>query len=216
MRVTILGTGAVGTYFGGRLAQAGKEVTFIARGENPAALRAHGLRVASIADDFRLPAVRATDNPAKVCPVEVVLLGVKAGQVAETAPQLRPLLGSYTLVLPLQNGVEGAFRRTSIGVEEPTDLRLALWKKSLFVAPFGTVRAATRVPNGELLAMPESRTLLRTCLTELAASVDVALPADALDQVCSCTSKRPSPGPPPCSVTCRPVGLRNWKPKPGP
>ena len=108
MRIAVFGTGAVGAYFGGRLAQAGEEVTFIARGENLQALRAHGMRMTSVAGDFHLPAVQATDDPTEVGTVEVVLLGIKAGQVAGVAPQLRPLVGPNTLVLPLQNGVEAA------------------------------------------------------------------------------------------------------------
>ena len=63
---------------------------------------------------------------------------------------------------------------------------MALWEKFLFVAPFGTVGAAARVPMGELLAVPESRALLRACVIELAAlarAAGVALPADAVDGV---------------------------------
>lgn len=106
MRVAVFGAGAVGSYFGGRLAQAGEQVAFIARGPTLSALRAHGLRVQSIAGDFDVRPVLATDRPEQVGPVDLVLLGVKAWQVPEAAAAMRPLVGAETAVLPLLNGVE--------------------------------------------------------------------------------------------------------------
>jgi len=107
MRIVVFGAGAVGGYFGGRLAQAGEEVVFIARGEHLAALRRHGLRVESIKGDFVVRPVQATDDPGEVVgAVDVVLVGVKAWQVAEAAQAMRPLIGPQTFIVPLQNGVE--------------------------------------------------------------------------------------------------------------
>lgn len=106
MRFAIFGVGAVGGYFGGRLAQAGEDVTFIARGNHLQALRKHGLRVDSMNGDFVLSSLTATDDPAQVGPVDVVMVGVKTWQVPEVAEAIRPLIGDNTLVLPLQNGVE--------------------------------------------------------------------------------------------------------------
>lgn len=105
-RIAVFGSGAVGGYFGGRLAEAGAHVAFIARGAQLRAIREQGLRVASPAGDFHLHPVLATEHPADVGPVDVVLVGVKAWQVREAAPALRPLVGPDTTVLPLQNGVE--------------------------------------------------------------------------------------------------------------
>jgi 2-dehydropantoate 2-reductase len=105
MRVAVMGTGGVGGYFGGRLAEAGHDVTFVARGAHLAAMREHGLRVDSIAGDFALPAVRATDDAGEIGPVELVLVCVKEWQVAEVAARIPPLLGPGAAVLPLQNGV---------------------------------------------------------------------------------------------------------------
>ena len=79
--------------FGGRLAQTGEEVSFIARGEHLKALRTRGLRVDSVKGDFLLPSTQATDDPREVGPVDVVLLGVKAWQVPEAAKAMRPLIG---------------------------------------------------------------------------------------------------------------------------
>lgn len=106
MRIAVFGAGAVGCYFGGRLAQAGESVVFIARGRTLEALGQNGLRVESINGDFAVSPVEATDKPAAAGPADVVLLGVKAWQVPEAAQALRPLVGPATAVLPLLNGVE--------------------------------------------------------------------------------------------------------------
>lgn len=118
MRIAIFGTGAVGGYFGGRLAEAGADVSFIARGEQLNALRREGLRVTSPEGDLHLPSVRATDDPAEIGPVDIVLVGVKAWQVSEAAEAIRPMIGPATAALPLQNGVEAARQLAeSLGVE---------------------------------------------------------------------------------------------------
>jgi 2-dehydropantoate 2-reductase len=106
MRFAIYGVGAVGGYFGGRLAQGGEDVSFIARGKHLQALRKKGLRVDSIGGDFVVSPVTATDDPAQIGAVDVVMVGVKTWQVPEVAESIRPLIGEDTLVLPLQNGVE--------------------------------------------------------------------------------------------------------------
>ncbi|HSB54939.1 MAG TPA: 2-dehydropantoate 2-reductase [Gemmatimonadales bacterium] len=106
MRIAIFGAGGVGGYFGGRLAEAGEDVTFIARGKHLEAMRERGLRVGSIKGDFQIHPVRATDDPASVAPVDAVLLCVKAWQIREAAEAMRPLVGGETLVVPLENGVE--------------------------------------------------------------------------------------------------------------
>jgi|SRR5680860_28175 len=106
MRIAIFGTGGIGGYIGGRLAEAGEDVTFIARGRQLEALRNGGLRVDSIEGDFTLPHVRITDDPEHAGTFDVVLLCVKAWQVAQVARALSPMLGPESCVLPLQNGVE--------------------------------------------------------------------------------------------------------------
>jgi 2-dehydropantoate 2-reductase len=114
MRIAIFGTGAVGGYFGGRLAQAGEDVVFIARGENLNALLTHGLRVDSINGDFTVQPVQATDDPSKPGQVDMVLVGVKAWQVLEAAEAMRPMIGPETFVLPLQNGLEAPAQLSEI------------------------------------------------------------------------------------------------------
>ncbi|QTP59846.1 2-dehydropantoate 2-reductase [Billgrantia antri] len=108
MKFAIMGSGGVGGYFGARLAEAGEEVTFIARGEHLAAMLNQGLHVRSIKGDVTLPRVQATDDPAGVGEVDCVIVAVKAWQVREAAESIRPLVGPDTLVLPLENGVEAA------------------------------------------------------------------------------------------------------------
>ncbi|MCZ8205768.1 2-dehydropantoate 2-reductase [Gemmatimonas sp.] len=108
MRIAVVGAGAVGGVFGARLAAAGHDVTFIARGATLAVLRARGMQLDSVHGDVQLPAVQATDDPSSVGPVDLVLVGVKATQVVAIAPTLAPLLGPATAVIPLQNGVEAS------------------------------------------------------------------------------------------------------------
>jgi 2-dehydropantoate 2-reductase len=106
MRITIFGTGGVGGFFGGRLARAGEEVTFIARGEHLRAIKANGLKVESPAGDFVINPARATDDVSEVGETDLVIVGVKAWQVPKAARAIKPLVGLGTTVLPLQNGVE--------------------------------------------------------------------------------------------------------------
>jgi 2-dehydropantoate 2-reductase len=106
MRIAIFGTGGVGGYFGGRLAQAGEDVIFIARGKHLNAIRDKGLRVDSIKGNFVVEPVHATDDPAEVGTVDAILVGVKAWQVSAAARAMGPMIGPKTFVVPLQNGVE--------------------------------------------------------------------------------------------------------------
>jgi 2-dehydropantoate 2-reductase len=105
MRIAVYGAGGVGGYFGGRLARAGAQVHFIARGAHLQALREHGLRVRSVKGDFEVQAP-ATDDPADVGPCDVVLFCVKTFDTEAAAARLGPLVGEGTAVVSLQNGVE--------------------------------------------------------------------------------------------------------------
>jgi len=99
MRIAVMGTGGTGGYFGGLLARAGEEVTFIARGAQLEAIRKNGLEIRSVlAGDFNIPA-KATDNPNDIGPVDCVLFCVKAYDNAVAADQIRPLIGPETVVI---------------------------------------------------------------------------------------------------------------------
>lgn len=110
MRIAIMGTGGVGGYFGGLLAQAGNDVIFIARGEHLAAIRAHGLRVESIHGDFTVRPAQAAADPATVGPVDYVLFATKTHHFDQALDAMRPLIGPHTTILPLQNGIDAAER----------------------------------------------------------------------------------------------------------
>lgn len=106
MKIAVFGTGGVGGYFGGRLAHAGEDVTFIARGEHLRAVKDKGLVVESSLGNFVVSPAKATEDVSEVGKVDLVIVGVKAWQVAEAARTMKPLVGPGTTVLPLQNGVD--------------------------------------------------------------------------------------------------------------
>src|SRR2546422_6133546 len=107
MRVAVMGAGAIGGYFGARMAASGMDVTFIARGEHLKAMQKHGLRIRSIQEDLEIhaPFISSSDQ---VAPVDLVLLAVKSHDTEEAARSLAPFMGRETAVLSLQNGVDNA------------------------------------------------------------------------------------------------------------
>jgi 2-dehydropantoate 2-reductase len=105
MHIVIFGAGSVGGYFGGRLAQAGEKVTFIARGEHLKAMLSGGLRVDSIKGDFTLKPVSATDDPSRVEDADAILMCVKTWHIPAAARAILPMMGENTFVVPLENGV---------------------------------------------------------------------------------------------------------------
>ncbi len=114
MKVAILGSGGVGGYYGALLASCGNDVTFIARGAHLAAMREHGLQVQSVHGDLHLAPVQATDDPARVGPVDLVLVAVKTYDLEQAAQAARPLVGPNTSVLPLLNGLDAAERLAAV------------------------------------------------------------------------------------------------------
>jgi 2-dehydropantoate 2-reductase len=107
LRIAVVGAGGVGGYFGGRLAAAGTDVSFIARGAHLDALRTRGLTIHSVKGDLHLPHVNATDEPAALGPVDIVFFTVKLYDAEAATGLLPPLIGPETAVIPLQNGVDG-------------------------------------------------------------------------------------------------------------
>lgn len=106
MRIAIIGAGGVGGYYGARLAQAGEDVVFVARGPHLAAMREHGLQIRDRDGDFSIDPVQATDDAGTIGAVDVALLCVKMYDTAETARLLQPALGPDSVVVTMQNGVE--------------------------------------------------------------------------------------------------------------
>ncbi len=106
MKIAAMGSGGVGGFFGGRLAHAGADVTFVARGKHLAAMRENGLLIENQTEgNIHLPKVKVTDDPASIGPVDLVLVGVKLWDLESAAQAFKPIVGPDTAVLSLQNGV---------------------------------------------------------------------------------------------------------------
>jgi 2-dehydropantoate 2-reductase len=110
MRIAVVGAGGVGGGFGAALAKAGGDVTFIARGAHLAAMQKEGLKVQGGRGDIHLVPTRATDDPAEIGKVDIVLFCVKLWDVESAGQQIKPLIGPDTAVIPLQNGIDAAER----------------------------------------------------------------------------------------------------------
>jgi 2-dehydropantoate 2-reductase len=255
MHIAVFGAGAVGGYFGGRLAQAGEDVVFIARGDHLKAMQTRGLRVDSIEGNFVIDPVHATDDPTEIGVADAVLVSVKAGQVSEAAEAMRPMVGPETFVVPLENGVEapsqlaevlgkqhvlgglcriisalvapGHVRHSGIsptitfgeldrrrstradrlrqafdkaeGVTPhiPSDIRVALWEKFLFIAALSGVGAVTRAPVGVLRSLPETRRLLEEAMAEILAvaqALGIALSPETVTETMAFVDGLPASG----------------------
>jgi 2-dehydropantoate 2-reductase len=106
MKIAVLGSGGVGGFYGGRLANAGYDVTFVARGAHLAAMRSHGLAIENTTQgNIHVPRVAVTDDPATIGPVDLVLIAVKLWDTEAAARAVKPIVGPRTAVLSLQNGV---------------------------------------------------------------------------------------------------------------
>lgn len=138
MKIGVFGTGGVGGFFGGRLAHAGSEVVFIARGEHLRAMQATGLRVESVQGDFSIKEVTATNSPQEAGRMDAILVCVKAWQVPAAARAMHPMIGENTTVLPLQNGVEAPTELAAEIGEKP--VLGGLCRISSYIAEPGLIR----------------------------------------------------------------------------
>lgn len=120
MRIAILGSGAVGGYYGARLARTGHDVTFIARGAHLAAIRERGLEIRSAALGDFVARGPAEEDTSRVGPVDLVMVAVKTYDNETALPMLRPLLGAGTTVLTVQNGVDSPGEVAAIAGETRT------------------------------------------------------------------------------------------------
>jgi 2-dehydropantoate 2-reductase len=254
MRIAVFGTGGVGGYFGGRLAQSGQDVIFIARGAHLDAIKVNGLKITSKKGDFAINPAQATDNPKNVGAVDAVLIAVKAWSVAEVAEAIRPIVGPDTCILPLENGVDApaqlsaifgaervlgglcrvisyigepgriqhdggddfialgeldnepssriealrdAFANAGLNVDLPKDIQAAMWEKFLFISAFSGVGAVTRSPAGVTRALPETRSMLESAMTEafnVAKARGIAIAEDAVAVGMSAMDRQPLVG----------------------
>lgn len=173
-----MGTGGVGGVFGARLADAGCDVSFIARGKHLAAMKANGLNIdsAEVGDSLIKP-VSATDNPAEIGPVDVVLFAVKLWDTESAAKQIEPLVGDSTAVISLQNGIlKDDILRKHFGAERivgGVSYVAATISEPGVVTQKGTVQ---RLVFGEYGSNSESARLTKLREACLKAGIDAEIP----------------------------------------
>jgi len=180
MRIAVMAAGAVGGYFGARMAASGHDVAFIARGAHRDAILRNGLRIESTHGDLHLKDVTVTDDPKQVGPVDVVLFAVKLWDTETAGEQARPLVGSNTRVITLQNGVDSVERLTPILGDDAT-IAGATYIVTTIAAP-GVIRqtgAMAKIRCGRLDRRPDA--VLASYVEQIkAAEVDITLTADVL------------------------------------
>jgi 2-dehydropantoate 2-reductase len=151
MRIAVVGSGGLGGYYGGLLALAGHEVTFLARGAHLAALREKGLQVKSVHGDFHVAAVRATADPAEAGLADLVLVCVKTPALEAAAGAARAMAGPDSVVMGLQNGIDAAERiGAAVGMDRV--IGAVTWIAANIEAP-GVIRQVStfrRIVLGEL------------------------------------------------------------------
>ena len=159
MRIAIYGTGGVGGFIGAKLALAGEDVVFLARGPHLEALRTAGLRLDAGSKQYFVQPAHASAEPAEIGPVDGVILGIKTWQVTEAAQAMRPMIGPQTFVLTLQNGIDAPSQvAEALGWEHVVAGRCAI--VSFIVAP-GHIRAlgdGIDIAFGEWDNRPSART----------------------------------------------------------
>jgi 2-dehydropantoate 2-reductase len=180
MRVGVMAAGAVGGYFGARLAAAGHDVAFIARGAHRDAIRRDGLEIESSLGDLHLRDVNVTDDPAQVGPVDLVLFAVKLWDTETAGRQLRPFIGPNTRVMTLQNGVDSVERLAPI-IGDDAAIGGATYVVATIARP-GVIRhtgTIARILCGRLDRRPDAA--LAGYVEQMkAAHIDVTLAGDML------------------------------------
>lgn len=171
MRFAIFGTGGLGGYYGARLAKAGHEVSFVARGAQLEAMRRDGLKVLSKLGDVHLESPRASDDPRELGEADCVIVAVKSWQVGDAAKAMAPLIGAETTVLPFLNGVEAADQLGAVlGAERVLG---GLSKVFSLVESPGVIRHASPGAYVELGELDGSRSARARALCEAFASSGV-------------------------------------------
>lgn len=165
MKIAVVGAGGIGGYFGGMLAHAGADVTFLARGAHLHALQRDGLRLTTSHGDYTIH-VRATDDPTAIGPVDLVLFCVKSQDTEAAAAAIRPLVRDDTAILSLQNGIDNEEKIAAI-VGRGIVLGGVARIEATIVEP-GVVMQAGRARSIELGALrPEDRPVAERVYEEL-------------------------------------------------
>ncbi|HEY2620580.1 MAG TPA: 2-dehydropantoate 2-reductase [Acetobacteraceae bacterium] len=173
-----MGAGGLGGYFGARLAAAGNDVAFVARGAHLAAIRQHGLRVESARGDLHLSDVVATDDPATLAPADVVMIAVKLWDTEAAAEAVKPLVRQGTAVVSFQNGVSKDDVLT--GILGRDAVIGGVGQIGVVIASPGVIRhtgTMAKLTFGELdnRRTPRVQALLQACT---AAGIDAEIAAD--------------------------------------
>jgi 2-dehydropantoate 2-reductase len=158
MKIAMMGTGGVGGYYGGLLARTGQDVTFIARGAHLQAIRANGLQVKSVHGNFAVSPAKATDAPAEVGRVDLIIVATKTYHTDEAAIALRPMVGPDTVIVSFQNGVDAAERIGAVvGMEHL--IGGATWLSAAIEAPgvLGQYSQFRRIALGEFTGQTTPR-----------------------------------------------------------
>ena len=182
MKIAIMGTGGVGGYYGGLLAQSGQDVTFIARGTHLQAIREKGLKVRSVHGDFTVSPAKATDTPARVGPMDMILFATKTYQTDEAAQLIKPLVAQNTVVVSLQNGIDSADRiGRVVGMEHM--LGAVTWLSAAIEAPglIGQYSQFRRIALGEFSG--ETTPRLKAALDALKATGSTVEVSDVILKV---------------------------------
>jgi 2-dehydropantoate 2-reductase len=183
MRIAVIGAGGVGGGFGAALAKAGADVTFIARGAHLAAMKSQGLKVQGPRGDTHLVPTRATDDPADIGTVDIVLFCVKLWDVESAGEKIKPLIGGGTAVIPLQNGIDAHERLIPILGKDAVMGGVAQISASI-TAPGVIAQVGTfmRMIFGELDGKPSRRAedFLALCLK---AGFDATLSGEILTEL---------------------------------
>jgi len=151
MKIAVIGSGGVGGYYGGLLAQQGHAVTFVARGAHLEAIRKNGLQIKSVHGSFTVKPAATAESPAEIGPVDLVLFCTKTYDTDRAAESIRPILTPETAVLSLQNGIDAAERiGRVVGIAHM--LGAATWIASVIESPgvISQVSAFRRIVLGEL------------------------------------------------------------------
>ncbi len=197
MRVAVIGSGAVGGYYGALLSRAGHDVTFVARGAHLDAIRASGLRVRGPHGEWTVQA-RAEQDTATIGVVDLALFAVKTYDNASALPLLPPLIGKSTDVLTLQNGVDS-----------PDDVAAVVGQEAVIGG--ATYIATALAAPGVIEQTGAYRRIVFGEVFDRAGSVRLASPA--------CTTRSPppvsNPSRPPTGACRSGRSSRTWRPLPG-
>ena len=181
MNVLVMGSGAVGGYYGAVLRHAGNDVTFVARGDHLAAIRGRGLRVDSVTSGNFTVTADATDRPDASLSPDLVLFCVKGYDNAEAIELIRPTVGDHTSVLTLQNGIGSGAQLSDAFGENRVLLGVTYVDASLdgpgHVSEFG---GPSRLVFGEADGGQSDRTLaVRDTLSDAGVRVELTSDVDA-------------------------------------